>query len=209
MKYRNSWQREGLTYLAIVAALCALRCTDESDDSSSGHLSASGGSGGEDGAALTAPSPQGGEAFGSIVICGGRTKISQCDPVSAEPCDGGSTCDHFASFGGYKCFANPEPAGPNEFCDNETVFCGPGLFCESTTLMVCQHYCCESSDCVEGDCYGGFYEDGEATIGFCFDEYGGKCAFPDDDGNFPEECSAGAGGSSDSSNSAGAGGSAP
>lgn len=206
MNCRRVFGRIKWIHLTLVPAFWAVHCTDDANDKQSSQPEASGGAGGG------SVEGQAGESFGPIVICGNRTKLSECDPVSAQPCAEGTTCDHSAALGGFKCFENNQAAA-GEFCDNETAFCGPGLYCETTTLMVCQHYCCESSDCVEGECYGGFYEDGEATIGFCFDEYGGLCAFAEE-GAEPEECLGGAAGAAGAAgeagiDTAGAGGSAP
>jgi len=142
-----------------------------------------------------------GDSFGPTTICGKRTIISDCDPLDVRACPDGETCDRVVEFGGFKCVERPAPAGAGEPCDDETVTCGTGLFCEIALLRVCQHYCCESSDCEQGECYGGFHEDGEATIGRCFDEFGGLCAFAIP-GEEPEECL-------EPEGTAGAGGSAP
>jgi hypothetical protein len=191
MKQQNNLQTFGLSTWLLLPLLCLPQCVDEDDSLDSRP---DGGGGGETRISSSGSPGQAGESWGPILICGKRTKISQCDPISIEPCPSGTICEHSASLGGYKCFDNPQPAQAGEFCDNQTALCGPGLYCEDSELWVCQHYCCEDSDCTEGKCYGGFYEDGEATIGFCFEEYGGWCQF---DLGEPGECdgSAGAGGS--------------
>ncbi len=181
----------------LFAAVCLPQCVEEATDASGA------GAGGQTiyPAIGEAGGGTAGDSFGPTTICGKRTIISECNPMNAGACPDVETCDRVVEFGGFKCVERPKPAGPGEPCDGETVRCGTGLFCEVALLRVCQHYCCESSDCEQGECYGGFHEDGEATIGRCFDEYGGLCAFAEE-GEEPEECL-------EPSGSAGAGGSAP
>lgn len=195
MKYRIGFGSLGLVHLALVPALLTLQCGEEDD---ADFVATSPGSGGESASGGSGPA---GETAGPVLICGNEAIISQCDPLSSAPCAEGETCDHFAAFGGFKCFDNPEPAGAGEFCDNETVVCGPGLYCETFELMVCQHYCCDDSDCETGSCYGAdeFFLDGQATVGACYDEFGGDCAFLEDEDEVPEHCL----------NAGGAAGSAP
>ncbi len=181
----------------LFAAVCLPKCAEEAVDASGA------GAGGEalHPAIGEAGGGTAGDSFGPTAICGKRTIISECNPIDARACPDGETCDRVVEFGGFKCVERPKPAGPGEPCDDESVRCDTGLFCEIAVLRVCQHYCCGSSDCEQGECYGGFHEDGESTIGRCFDEYGGLCAFAEE-GEEPEECL-------EPSGSAGAGGSAP
>jgi hypothetical protein len=193
MTRRSIVGRLGALRWVFLASVCAPHCVEES--SGPVRSDADAGAGGDTPA--PAPSENGGaagESFGPTVICGKRTVISDCDPFAEESCAPDQVCDHFVEFGGFRCYENPEPAGAGEFCDDKTVKCAPGLGCETTELMVCQHFCCDDSDCMEGICYGGYFEDGEATLGYCFEEYGGRCAFGLGE---PGECegTAGAGGS--------------
>jgi hypothetical protein len=198
MSHRSVLSSARLQPWLLALAPFALRCVE---DTESPAKDADG--------TVTAPEPggaagQGGESFGPTLICGKRTLISDCDPVSGEPCAVGTTCEHFIEFGGFRCTDRPDAAGPGEPCDDETIQCGIGLYCDTDLTFVCQHYCCESSDCTEYDCWGGYYQDGEATIGYCFDEYGGRCALAEIEGEELDECQGGASGSIDT-----AGGSAP
>jgi MYXO-CTERM domain-containing protein len=180
----------------LFAVVCLPQCVEDAAE-----VSAAAGAGGESPQPSRREPAEGGagaESFGDTLICGKRTIISECDPLDTGACPSNEVCDRVVEFGGFKCTDRQKPAGAGEPCDDETVFCGPGLFCEIALLGVCQHYCCESSDCEQGECYDGFHEDGEATIGRCFDEYGGLCAFAIP-GEEPEECLGGSG----------AGGSAP
>jgi hypothetical protein len=198
--------------LLLLLALCAPQCVKEEPVQSSSDA----GAGGESVVPPIGEGAVGGETFGPVKVCAKRTLVSDCDPLDEEACATGSVCNHVPEHGGFKCYEDPEPAGAGEACDGRAIKCGQGLYCETYLLMVCQHYCCDDSDCEVGSCIPGFHEDGEATIGRCFDEYGGLCAFAIP-GEEPEECLEGAdpgaerssAGESGSIGSAGAGGSAP
>jgi hypothetical protein len=224
MKYKNVIAKLQLAHWVVVPALCAVHCVESDEDESPTATEAESGAGGapagetpSEGGAAVGGSPIGeGGAVEPARICGKQAEISVCDPLTAEPCPSGATCDFSEMMGGFKCFDDEEPAAAGEFCDNETKFCGAGLYCESSVLMVCQHYCCDDSDCEFGSCWGSdqFFQDGEATVGACYDEFGGLCALAEP-GEEPEECLGGAAGASGSAgepgstDTAGAGGSAP
>ncbi len=198
-----------LVHWIVLPALCTVHCVEsDRDDGSPPMESQTGGAGG-----LAGETPSQAGLPGPVLICGRAAEIGVCDPLSAKPCPSGATCDFSNMMGGFKCFEDAEPAGAGETCDNETKFCGPGLYCETRVLMVCQHYCCDDSDCEFGACYGSdlFFQDGESTVGACYDEFGGFCELAEP-GEEPEECLGGAAGASSdfgSPSSAGAGGSAP
>jgi hypothetical protein len=161
--------------LVLALPLTILNCGSESEEGARGGPM--GGEVGASGAGYGGESVAGGGTGPAVLICGLETAISECEPVEATGCDvaAGETCDHSSSLGGFKCFPD-SLARAGEFCDNVTLFCGAGTYC-NVELELCQHYCCENSDCAEGTCERGYFVDGMADIGFCFAEYGGDCFY--------------------------------
>jgi hypothetical protein len=159
--------------LLLAVPLLVINCSDDDSEPtrpSAGGSSADGGGspGGAAGDTTKGEHP---------LICAKQSEISQCDPITAAECDvsNGWTCEHAAALGGYKCFPN-SVVKPGEYCDNGEFSCAVGTFC-NTELAVCQHYCCDDSDCVEGVCDRGYFVDGEADIGLCWSEFGGRCFY--------------------------------
>jgi hypothetical protein len=135
----------------------------------------------------------------SVALCGIKSDVSECDPVSADGCNvaAGATCDHSMMLGGFTCFPD-SVAKAGEFCDNITAFCGAGTTCNGL-LEVCQRYCCADSECVQGACERHLFDDGAADVGVCTAEFGGRCAFDlgGAGGACPDESGGGQGGGSE------------
>jgi hypothetical protein len=151
--------------LACGVGLAGLALTNCTDDSQATQIpTGSGGMGGQSSSDQPA------------LICGQQATLSVCDPITAAPCDlaAGETCDHSEAFGGFKCFPGPNSAGPGEFCDNDTTFCGPSTTCY-VTYNVCQHYCCSDAECAGVPCVPGLFFDGVASIGICDQEFLTHC----------------------------------
>jgi hypothetical protein len=156
--------------IACVACLGALISTNCSSDSTprGGSKSGDAGAGGES----------------TILICGQLGTVSECDPVTAVPCDlaAGETCDHSTALGGFKCFSGPNPQGAGERCDTQGLFCGPSTACNTTT-NVCVHYCCTDAQCAKGHCVAEpQLSDGKAAPGACEDEFAGFAGAGGDSG---------------------------
>ncbi len=59
---------------------------------------------------VSTPDGEAGEAGQpSLLLCGQPGTLSQCDPVTALPCDiaGGQTCEYSSVLGAFKCGAFP------------------------------------------------------------------------------------------------------
>jgi len=155
--------------LVCVLALSVTNCSDEL----LGPAASAGSSGeaGEGGEAGSSPIGMGEAGAAPVVICGQSTTADACDPVTGAPCDlaGGETCDQSVSFGGYKCFPGPNPAGPGEYCDSESLFCGAKTRCVFDEPPRCDHYCCKDADCEHGTCATGMLI--PETLGVCLDEF--------------------------------------
>ena len=159
MKYK-SVSRPLLAFgLASVLALSIADCKSSSNGPS-------GGSGEAGEAGSTSQTGQGPSSF-----CGKVSAFSECDPLTASPCNAaaGQTCDYDFPSGTFKCFTWPKFSAAGELC-GETNNCGPTVTC-NINIEKCQHFCCSDADCDQGSCYAEVFSDGNASVGVCGDEF--------------------------------------
>ena len=146
--------------LACLIALSSTDCGKSESKAKSLQVSSEAGAGGEAGS-----TGQG------ITVCGKAAPSSECEPLTAAPCNiaGGETCEYDFSRTGFFCYQWPKFSRAGEIC-GEGYNCGPATTC-NINVPACQHYCCSDSECENGMCWVGLFEDGEASAGVCGDEF--------------------------------------
>ncbi len=119
--------------------------------------------------------PGGGSAEGGAapsLVCGKRSAFSECDPLTASPCDvaANETCDYDFVTLTFHCVAWSKVQSAGEAC-GDPLNCGATTTC-NIAIEKCQHYCCSDSDCLQGSCaFPGVFVDGDAESGVCADEF--------------------------------------
>jgi len=119
----------------------------------------------------------GGEAgspAAETLVCGKLAPTSNCDPISAAPCNvaAGETCEYDFGPGSFLCLSVGEFSQAGGPCGKPGSSCGPSTTCNQTVNQgTCQHYCCSDDECEQGTCYLDLFDDGEASVGVCIDEF--------------------------------------
>ena len=189
-----SAQHRSLRRARALALLALLGCGDD-------ELPATGVESETPAADAGASAPDGGGGPGLVppsdLSCGGLVGASECDPVTAWPCDTSSeSCGYSAPRGAYVCYPIFDPAPACGACDlAEGLYCAPGLACDRDTL-VCTPYCCSDADCPRGRCQlDALNEPALASTGYCFENIALSCFAPDAGSEVDASAGAGAEGS--------------
>lgn len=166
MKSPSVLQSLAACCLACLLTLSFTGCSDSPKEALSVKTTTGGAAGDSAAIAQAGRSPS--------TVCGKVSDFSECDPLTAAPCDiaGRETCDYSIGEGIFECVRWPQPLAAGDKC-GASLNCGATTTC-NIQIEKCQHYCCSDRDCDQGSCLLDVFADGEASAGVCYEEFTGE-----------------------------------